>query len=137
MAATYDSALPTVKDQGRFLFRDLDSLDAGVVGFPILQDEEYVAAINLWGDVEGLAKCAEAIGADWVQLVNKYANTKGGTSVTWPDRAGFYYELAASLRINGLAVLTVRAGAPPLPSPIPYVNAAGKFVAADERLTHL
>lgn len=145
MAATYSPDLSRQLDQARFIFRDYNGyIEQGstpyAVSRPLVQDEEYLGAIAVWGEDEGLAKVAENLASNFAQKVISYANSQEGTSVRWPDRPSFYLELAASIRENGFSTTTTNAklatGAPALPSYEPtLVN--GAFQPADERLAHL
>ncbi|MBW3635368.1 MAG: hypothetical protein KY445_02735 [Armatimonadetes bacterium] len=137
MAATYDFSLPTLLDQARFLFRDVGGLENGVVTKPLLENEEYLGAVRVWGDVEGLAKVAESLASSFAQKVKKYANTRGGTSVEWPDRPDFYLQLAASIRTNGVGTMVMMAGAPALPSALPTLTRDGSLKDPDSRLYFL
>lgn len=141
MAANYNLSLPTRLDQARFLFHDTAgaTVDSLVVTKPLLQDEEYLGAMRAWGETEGLAKAAIALASNFEQKVKSYANTRGGTSVDWPERGEFYLKLAADIRLNGIGeVINIAlAGLPPLPLPYPSFNSDGSIRPADERLLFL
>lgn len=121
MAATYNpEALATdILSYARARFRDVGGYADGIVGRPLLQDEEYYGFIERLGDREGLAQAAEALAAQYAQRVQRYGEA-GGIDVTWPRRPEFYLSLAENIRRYGVdnrdGSSQVRASAPPLPT---------------------
>lgn len=142
MTATYSPSLETSIDQARFLFKDYNGfVDNGTAPFvvlkPLVFNEEYAGAIRVWGEDEGLAKVAENLASNFAQKIKKYANTRGGTSVEWPDRPDFYLQLAMSIRTNGFGTLTIMAGGIPHPSFVPTLAPDGTVQPVDWRLEYL
>lgn len=129
MPATYDPALiaTNILHYARAQFRDVGGLQGTTVTLPLLQDEEYSGFVARFGEVEGLAKLAESLAANFAQKVSKYAQA-GGIDVAWPNRPDFYLKLALNIRTYGVGdgASGLYAGRPVTPTP-----------ANDERLAFL
>jgi hypothetical protein len=103
MAATYDSSLiaTNIIYFARARLFDFAGLSGTIVTKPLFQDEVYQGFIDRLGDREGLAQCSEALGAVFAQKVQKYAES-GGIDIMWPARPQIYFDVAKSIRINGV-----------------------------------
>jgi hypothetical protein len=119
MAATYDATTiaTDIISYARARFRDVGGLSGTTVTKPLLSDEEYQGFIDRMGEQEGLAQAALALAASFAQKVKEFAQA-GGIDVAWPDRPGFYTDLADDIRRRGIDMVsaTLYAYAPDTPS---------------------
>lgn len=103
MAATYNPAEPTERDQIRGLLQDTASFDenTGTVRDPRLADETYDSRITRLGAREAAAQLALSIGAHYTQVIQRFA--QGSESYEWArNRIEFYENLAERIRKYGI-----------------------------------
>jgi hypothetical protein len=92
MAFTFDSTLPTAKDRMRHLLGDTTSPG-------LRQDETYLALLSQMTEAEATATMAESIAAEYAQQPDS-VSLPGGLSVSWRERVGTLFDLAARIRAD-------------------------------------
>lgn len=70
-----------------------------------LRDSEMDGFRLLFGDTEGAAKCAEALAMKFNREPQRVVDARGGTAVSWVNRANEFRELAESIRAKGFDIV--------------------------------
>ena len=103
MSATFDPALPTLKDHARLLVGDFLTAGGtvGAVSNPLLQDETYVTLLTNFTFAQAVVSLCDALLTLAGQQPSKYQEY-GGVTIDWEDRSKNWTGLREQARTGKL-----------------------------------